>query len=195
MGRIQEKADEVMNAKIICLLVSVLTLCMSAGCRSKKDIAPDIPLVVTDSNSVRTEYVETLRIDTVTVYVEVPAETAREVVSDSISHLETNYASSDAWINPDGTLGHSIANKKQSIPVDVPVVGKDTQTTTMSERIKEIPIPTPYKVEVERNFTKWETFRLDAFWYLIFVVIGLLAFLFRKPMLKGIRKILFGKFR
>lgn len=173
--------------KIIFLLVSVLTLFLSAGCRSKKDIAPDIPLVLTDSNNVRTEYIETTRIDTVTVFLEVPAETAKEIVRDSVSHLETNFASSDAWINPDGTLGHYLTNKEQSIPVDVPVVGKDTQTNRESEKVKEIPVPTPYKVEVERNFTKWETFRLDAFWYLLGAVAGLLVFLFRKPLLKLVR--------
>ena len=174
--------------KIICLLVSVLALCLSTGCRSKKDIAPDIPLIVADSTNVRTEYIETLHIDTVTFFIEVPAESAKEVVPDSVSHLETNYATSDAWINPDGTLGHYLANKKQSLPVEVPVIGKDTQTNNSSEKVKEIPVPIPYKVEVERDFTRWESFRLGAFWYMFGISFGLLMLVFRNPVVKILRK-------
>lgn len=172
------------------LLFCLLCVSMMIACRSSKEVpvVPPPPVILTNTDSVRTEYIETVTIDTLTVFVEVPMESAKEVVPDSTSHLETNYATSDAWINPDGTLGHFLANKEQSIPVDVPVARKDTKTSYTSETVNEVPVPIPYTVPIERNFTKWESFRLGAFWYLFGITFGLFVFVFRKPLVKILRK-------
>lgn len=181
-----------MKTKFI-LLFCLLCVSMMVACRSSKEatVVPPPPVIVTNTDSVRTEYIETIRVDTVTVYVEIPAESAKQIIPDSTSHLETNFALSDAWINPDGTLSHSLFNKPQSIPVDVPVIGKDTQTNNASEKIREVPIDRPVPVYIERDFTRWESFRLEAFWYLVGIALASAIWISRKPLINLLRKCLF----
>lgn len=54
-----------------------------------------------------------------TVYLEIPAQTAERTTRDSTSHLENDYATSDARINPDGSLYHDLNTKPQEIPKEV----------------------------------------------------------------------------
>lgn len=54
-----------------------------------------------------------------TVYIEIPAQNAERTTADSTSHLENDYATSDARINADGTLFHSLKTKPQEKPVEV----------------------------------------------------------------------------
>lgn len=91
-----------------CVLLSVMSLAASCTpCRR-------LPISTVDSvrveTIVRTEYIPD------TVFVEVPAQSERQTVRDTTSHLETSYAVSDARINDDGTLSHSLANKPQKRP-------------------------------------------------------------------------------
>lgn len=53
-----------------------------------------------------------------TVRVRLPAERTEQTVRQDSSHLETSAAVSDARINPDGSLTHSLENKQedQEIP-------------------------------------------------------------------------------
>ena len=68
------------------------------------------------------------------------------------------------------------------------------QTTTQSSKEtvkeKEIPVPQPYPVEVEREFTIMEQIKLAAFWYLVGAVIVSIGLLFRRPLMKALRKII-----
>lgn len=176
--------------KRICLIISLVALLLMSACRSSKQMLPSTPVIVTNTDSVRIEYIETVRIDTVTVEVPVPMESAKQVVPDSASHLETSLAESDAWINADGTLGHSINNKEQKLKADVPVPVKDTKTNNTEAKVREVPVPYPEPVYIERDFTKWESFRLDAFWYLVGLVLISLGWILRKPLITVIRKCL-----
>lgn len=171
-------------------LVIIVAALMLSGCHSSKQILPSTPVIVNNTDSVRTEYIETVRIDTVRVEIPVPQESAKQVVPDSTSHLETSLAESDAWLNPDGTLGHSIKNKEQNLKADVMVPVKDTQTNNSEVSVREVPVPYPEPVYIERNFTKWEKFRLEAFWYLVGVSLISTIYIFRKPFLTVLRKIL-----
>lgn len=171
-----------------CHIVCVLFLVLTSACRSSKPMIPTTPVIVTNTDSVRTEYIETVRIDTVTVEIPVPIESTKQIVQDSTSHVETSLAESDAWLNPDGTLGHSIKNKKQKIKADVPLQAKDTRTNNTSASVREIPVPYPEPVYVERDFTKWESFRIGAFWYLVVLSGGSLIFAFRKSLFSLIKK-------
>lgn len=159
------------------ILTVILLFVLLASCRTQAPLTADT-VQLTNSDSIRTEYIERVVVDTVTVQVHIPRESSTEVVGDSTSHLETNIAESDAWINPDGTLGHSLKNKAQPIAVDVLVPHKSTEKNTTAASIKEVPVPV--QVYIERNFTPWELFRLKAFWYLV-GCLGLLTVLrFRK---------------
>ena len=172
--------------RLLYILSAIVILGLTA-CRT----VPPPPVIVTNTDSVRAEYIETVRVDTVTVYVEIPAESAKQIVRDSTSFLETNFAFSNAWINSDGSLGHSLFNKPQSIPIDVTVIGKDTQTNNTSEKIREVPVDRPVPVYIERDFTKWESFRLGAFWYLVGIALASAIWISRKPLINLLRKCLF----
>ncbi len=174
--------------KNLVIIVVSLAALMLAGCHSSKQMLPSTPVIVNNTDSVRTEYIEIVRIDTVKVEVPVPMESAKQVVPDSTSHLETSLAESDAWLNPDGTLGHSIRNKEQNLKADVMVPVKDTQTNNTEASVREVPVPYPNPMYIERDFTKWEKFRLEAFWYLVVLSAAALVWIFRKPLITAVKK-------
>ena len=99
-------------------------------------------------------------------------EIVRETVRDTISHLETSFAASDARINPDGSLFHSLANKpqKRPEPIEKDVIYRDS--IIYRDRVNtEI-------VEVERKLTWWQQTKMRGFWLLLVVVV----FIFRKNL-------------
>lgn len=174
--------------KAIIPVLLLLALMMSACHTSKKAIS-STPVIVSNTDSVRTEYIETVRIDTVKVEVPVPAESVSQVVRDSVSHVETSLAESDAWINEDGSLGHRMKNKLQNLKAEVPVPMKETKTNNTASSVKEIPVPYPEPVYIERNPTLWESIRLEAFRYLVVMAVLALVWIFRKPIVSIIRKL------
>lgn len=172
--------------KRICFLISLLALLLLSACRTAKPSEPSPPVILANSDSIRIEYIETVRIDTVTVEIPVPVESSRQVVKDSTSHLETSLAFSDAWINADGSLGHSIKNKDSPFKADVPVPVKDTQTNKSSDSIKEVPVPVPVekKVYIETPLSAWQKFQMHSFWFLTVALAASLVYIFRKPLLR-----------
>lgn len=101
-----------------------------------------------------------------TVYIEIPAQTAERETADSTSHLENDYATSDARINPDGTLFHNLKTKPQKKPVEFekPVEHKDsivykTKTVTKART-----------VEVPHELTWWEKTQIYGFWFILFIL-------------------------
>lgn len=99
-----------------------------------------------------------------TVVVELPAERVEVITPDTTSTVQTSLATSTATVSG-GVLTHSIENKKTAIrkPTEVRVdvrdsiIYRDRQTTKV--------------VEVERELTAWQRFRLDGFWALLSVVL------------------------
>lgn len=94
----------------------------------------------------------------VSVKFDIPEVRLERTVRDSSSHLETDFAESDARINSDGSLFHSIKDKPQTldIPAEVEVQYRDSIV------YKEIEVPIP----VEKELTRWQQFKLDGFWIL-----------------------------
>lgn len=170
-------------------IILVYILLIIGGCQTSKKSISSTPVIVTNTDSIRTEYIETVRIDTLVVEVPIPTESVSQVVRDSSSHVETSLAESDAWINDDGTLGHSIKNKPQKLNAEVPVPVKDTQTNNTASSTKEIPVPYPEPVYVEKSLTLWQEIRLEAFWYLLVIVILTLGWILRKPIVSVTRKL------
>lgn len=126
------------------LIASVLSLCM-AGC------SPSRVLVQSrQTDSVRID--EKIRIRTqikyVPVIVHIPDQQMSVIAEPSdTSHLETQYAASDAFIRPDGKLYHDLRNKPQEKSEIVPIEITDTTATSTivrqeQERI-EVPVPMP----------------------------------------------------
>lgn len=146
------------------ILLALLALC---SCSPKH-----YPQVVY-RDSIRVEIRERLVHDT--VKVEVPKIVERNVTRDTASHLENDWALSDASVS-DGFLYHSLETKPHTVyvPVEVPVhdttyIEKEAQTITVTK-------------EVEKPLTGWQRFRLRAFWWLLLGLAGCLVWIFRKPI-------------
>lgn len=125
---------------------------------------------------VRAEYIE--RIDT--VYVDIPRQVEKLVTRDTVSHLENDYAVSDASVDSSGFLHHSLATKRQSLPV--PVKSTVERKDSIIFRDKEVYVDKP--VYVERQMTAWQQIRLKSWWLLL----GLIAFAYRKEIFAVVRR-------
>lgn len=101
-----------------------------------------------------------------TVYIEIPAQTAERETADSTSHLENDYATSDARINPDGTLFHNLKTKPQKKPVEFekPVEHKDSIVYKTKTVTKAIPVKVPHEL------TWWEKTQIYGFWFILFIL-------------------------
>lgn len=138
---------------VICGVISLFF-----GCRSVKYV----PVYVHDKDSTHTE--THTRIDYVkdTLRYAIPEQKAENTARDS-SHLENDYAVSDARIMPDGTLHHTLETKPQETPIvfDKPVERKDSIIYKYRTRTDVMP------VKVEKPLTWWQKFRQEAFWWLL----------------------------
>lgn len=156
-----------------------LIMATLASCRTQTP-------VTTTTSDVRYETRIEERLVTDTVWVDVPAQTASVVTPADTSHLETDYARSDAWVDSLGLLHHSLENKatKRAVEVQRPET-KETTTATKTET------KTVTKTEyVEKKLSAWQTFRLGAFPWLIAAVALLLIWMFRNPLWGLIQKII-----
>lgn len=169
--------------------IALLSALLLTGCHSARQTAAAVMLTNTDS--VNVVYIETVSIDTVIIEVPVPMESARQTVTDSTSHLETSVAESDAWLNPDGTLGHSLTNKPATIGTQALVPHTDTTTEKEIIRERQVPVPEPYTVEVERELTHMEQMKLATYWYLAGALMLAITYIFRRPLLRALRKLIF----
>lgn len=156
------------------LIAIVAFLCLTSCGAGRR-----LPVHEENRDSVRVEVREVTKYVRDTVYMKIPAQTAENTTRDTSSHLETDFAESDARINPDGTLYHSLQNKEQEkpVPVDVPHTQKDS-VVYRDRLVKET-------VEVPRELTAWQKWQMRSFWILLS---GLVLFVLRKPLLTLIRR-------
>lgn len=145
---------------VACAIISLIF-----GCRSVERLPAET--VKTDSVRVETRYVKYTEKDT--VYLEIPAQTAERTTEDSTSHLENDYAVSDARINADGTLYHDLRTKPQKKPV--PTEKQVERKDSIVYRNKEVEVP----VYIEKDLGWWEKVCIRWFPYSI-VAVALLSF-------------------
>lgn len=124
-------------------------------------------------DSIRVEIRERLVHDTVTF--EVPVIIEKNVTKDTTSHLENDWASSDATLS-DGFLWHTLETKGQTVYIPITTTVHDT--VTVKEQAEEVTVIK----EVEKKLNWWQKFRLRAFWWLLAGLSISLLFLF---VLKG----------
>lgn len=138
-------------------------LLVSAICFTSCGITHFQP-VQRDSTVVR--YVDSLRIRDSVVLVSIPTESSSQIVfASDTSHLETSVAESDAWTDESGRIHHTLNNKsREKLPAIVPIYDR---AIMLDER--QI-ITITKNVEVEKELTSWQTFRLKGFWYLLGVI-------------------------
>lgn len=131
-------------------------------------------------DSVRVEIRERIVHDTVSF--EVPVIKEVNVTKDTSSHLENDWAKSDAEMK-DGFLWHSLETKGKTVYIPVTTVVHDT--VIVEKEAHEITV----EKLVEKPLTKWQKFRLTGFWLLALGCAAALAYIFRKPLLSLIGKI------
>ena len=121
-----------------------------------------------------TEVIYRDRIVRDTARVEIPKVVEKIVTRDTVSHLENDYAISDAVVS-DGFLWHSLETKPQIIeaPVEVHV----TDTLIIENAVEREKI-----VKVEKPLSWWQKTRMEAFWWLILTIIVCLGWIFRRPL-------------
>lgn len=148
------------------LLVIILAALISS-CNATRHLATSSKDSVRVEIRTRTAYVRD------TIIREIPSVSEAITTKDTTSHLENYYAQSDARINLDGTLFHSLATKpqKESIPIDKPIQYRDSIVYRTKE-VKDI-------IQVERNLSWWEKTQIKGFWALLVA----LVFIYRKKIL------------
>lgn len=129
------------------------------------------------ASRVMTETIYRDRIVHDTVDWTLPAEVVKVMTPDTSSHLETAYARSDASVSG-GILTHTLEAIPTVIRVPVAVPVTDTERHDTEVRTET--------VEVERELTRWESFRLRWFWPSVLAIVLLLLWTFRKIIAKAI---------
>ena len=175
---IEERAEAQATFAGGCLtLVITIILCalllLLVGCKSSKEIVREVTVI---ENHDSVHFVHD------TLYFDVPVQTAQIVTKDSASVLENDWAISKVAINKDGTLSHKLESKQQIVPVpfEKPVETK----TQVIYRNMEVKVPVP----VEKELTKWEKFRISAFWWLVGACAVGAVVVFRKPLFALVRR-------
>ncbi len=173
------------------LLIFLIPLLVLTSCHTNKQAQtlPPAPVILNNSDSVRIETVIKTEYVPVTVEVPVPQQSVSNIVKADTSHIETDVAKSNAWIRPDGTLYHDLINKEVKLSGEAYVPQITTENNNEAIKAKEIPVPQPYPVYIERAMSKSEQFKLSAFWYLVGTALVAGVYIFRKPFLILIRKI------
>lgn len=173
------------------LLIFLLPLLVLTSCHTNKQAQtlPPAPIVLNNSDSVRVETIIKTEYVPVRVEVPVPQQSVSNIVESDTSHIETDVAMSNAWVRPDGTLFHDLINKNVKLSGDAYVPQTTTENNNEAVKTKEISVPQPYPVYVEKSLSKSEQFKLSAFWYLVGATLIAGAYIFRKPFLKLVRKI------
>ena len=164
-----------MKRSIIFMLAAVLLI---GGCSPTKHLTTTKQQ---QQDSTRVEIRKEIVYVPDTVYLEIPAQTAERTTRDSTSHLENDYAESDARINSDGSLYHDLKTKPQEIPKEVqtPVERNDSivyKYRTVYETVE---------VEVERELTWWQKTQMYGFWVALLVI----AITYRKGIWSIIKRI------
>lgn len=116
-----------------------------------------------------------------TILLEIPVESERQTIRDTISHLEISYAISDARVNSDGSLFHSLLSKpqKKNVSIEKEIIYRDS--IVYQNKIVEKSVP------IERELTKWQKFQIKGFWIMSAILV---ITLFRKKIMSLIKSIL-----
>lgn len=171
-------------------LLFILILLLFASCHSSRQLFEREPVVLNNQDSIKeTTEVKTIYVP-VTVEVPIPQQSESIVTAADTSRVETDVAVSEAWINEDGTLYHSISNKPVTCTADTYVPQTTTDHNIETIKTKEIPVPQPYAVEVERKLTLIEQIKLSSWWLLLIISLLSIGYILRNPLYKLVRKII-----
>ena len=159
--------------KTVSLITFAVALLLFSSCRTGRQV-----VVVEARDSVRVEErVREIKV-TDTLFVEVPAQSAERTTADSTSHLENDYAVSDARINPDGSLSHSLETKPRT----------DTLTQELSVQVRDTTIyrekVMPKIVTVEKGLNRFTQMRIWLGNVMLVLISGAVIWLAARLFLK-----------
>lgn len=170
----------------MCLMAALL-----AGCKTSKQTAlPPTPVVLNNTDSVAEKTTTVIEYVQVPYEVAVPAQSMTNIALADTSHVETDIAASDAWLRSDGTLYHTIVNKATTLKGEATTPVTTTTKETQAVKVRELAVPQPYAVEVERSLTTSQRFKLATFWYLLGALALSIGYILRKPLLWAFQKLL-----
>ncbi len=157
-------------ATTVAIFLFITTVMLFSSCRTGRQV-----VVVEGKDSIRIEErVREIKV-TDTLFVEVPMQKESTTVRDSMSHLENDYAISDARIMADGSLYHSLETKPRT----------DTLTQELSVQAKDSIIyrekVVPKIVPVEKGLSDWQKIQIRGFW--IFLILTSVYIIIRKKVL------------
>lgn len=147
---------------VVAIFVALLICALLGSCCPCKNLVAGETTVMQDSTNTEVK-TETIYV-TDTLIVEIPEQKAERTTNDSTSHLENDYAISDASINPDGSLHHTLETKPQKKPVEFqkPIEKKDSIVYRYKYRDKE--------VIKEKPLSRWEQMKVDYGGYALAIV-------------------------
>ena len=82
------------------------------------------------------------------------------------SHLENDYAVSDARVNPDGSLSHSLETKHRTDTIPKELYVQIWDTTIYREKV------IPKVVTVEKGLSDWQKMQIRGFWIFLILTSG-----------------------
>lgn len=168
--------------RIIILTAAVLLL---GGCCTCRKAATQV--VEQRHDSTRIKYRERTVYVPDTVFVEIPKQTAERTTADSVSHLENDYASTDARINTDGTLTHTLQSKPQIKPVPAEKRIEYRDSIVYRDRWRTRKNTVTEYVEHKRSW--WEQTQIYGFWAAIIIF----AITYRKKIFQAVVRLFLKK--
>lgn len=182
--------DHISMYMLIAVLVSTLFI-VSGCCAHRRAVEQNTTVIQQkDSANIEIKVEKVIEYLTDSVYIKIPAQMAERTTQDSTSHLENDYATSDARINQDGTLYHDLKTKPQKKPVEFqkPVERNDSIRTEYKTKTEYITLID--KKEVEKELTWWQHTCIKWFpWCLILLIIAI-GYILRNPILKITKRLL-----
>ena len=130
----------------------------------------------------QTEVRDSLTWRDTTLYVPIPLESDQVIVHvGDTSRLSTSVAESVAFVGSDGFLHHTLENKHG--PLEYQFKWPERILTTTVTNTTETAHIITREINVEKPLSKWKSFEIGAFWWLLGGLILSLAWIFRKPII------------
>lgn len=161
-----------MKQLIIILIAPIILF----SCRTAKHTA----IKDSQKDSIRVEYRERTILVPDTVFVEIPSQRAERTTKEKISHLENDYAYSDAKINPDGTLTHTLDSKQQSKPIAINKTIEYRDSIIYKDKVINETV-TEY---IEHKLSWWQQTQIYGFWGVAALLAVVLLSVYRKKIIK-----------
>ncbi len=149
------------------LYITLTAVLLTACASSRKAATSSSDSSVQGRDSVRIEYREKTVFVPDTVFIEIPAQTSERTTPDSLSHLENDFAESNARINQDGSLFHDLKTKPQAKPVPTQKEIQYRDSIVYRDRIVKVRVKETETVEVEKKLSWFQKTQIYGFWTLL----------------------------